>query len=343
MGNPTVSAGYPGTFLAFAVSRGADRETLLARSHIHPDELQDQDNRIPLANYLALLDAGIESCKEPALSLQFGEAVTLQDISIVGLIGQMAGSSEDGRQQVARYSRLAIDEDDGDPTLRMEVIPEGSDVWLRSTSRLYVEHPHLTESAFARLVCGVRGMMAGVPGMAGRPFPRALHFTHKEPAYRSEYDRIFGVPLFFESSMNAIVIDEALTKIAPPRPNPYLAEVLRARAEELLENLERTKSIRGRVESLLIPLLHTGQATVETIAGKLALSRQTLFRKLRDEGVTFEQVLDELRHSMALDYLKKASVQETAYLVGFSDPGAFSRAFKRWTGTSPGAMKSSQR
>jgi len=78
-------------------------------------------------------------------------------------------------------------------------------------------------------------------------------------------------------------------------------------------------------------------ASIDTIAVKSGLSRQTLFRKLNAEGVTFEKVLDELRHKLALHYLngKKVSVNQTAYLVGFSHPAAFSRAFKRWTGSSP--------
>ena len=73
------------------------------------------------------------------------------------------------------------------------------------------------------------------------------------------------------------------------------------------------------------------------IAGALGLSRQTLFRRLRAEGVTFEQVLDELRHKLALNHLgvSKTSVKQTARLLGYSDPSAFSRAFKRWTGSSP--------
>ena len=84
-------------------------------------------------------------------------------------------------------------------------------------------------------------------------------------------------------------------------------------------------------------MLHTGEVSMEAIAAKIGGSRQTLYRKLRAEGVTFEQVLDDLRRKMALDYLqaRKVSVNETAYLVGFSDPAAFSRAFKRWTGISP--------
>ena len=74
------------------------------------------------------------------------------------------------------------------------------------------------------------------------------------------------------------------------------------------------------------------------------MSRQTLFRKLKAEGLTFEKVLDELRHKIALHYLagKKVSVNETAYLVGFSEPSAFTRAFKRWTGASPRTVRASK-
>ena len=80
--------------------------------------------------------------------------------------------------------------------------------------------------------------------------------------------------------------------------------ILSAHAEELLRRLEQSKSMRGRVESLLMPILHTGNADMDTLAGKLGLSRQTLFRKLKMEGVTFEKVLDELRHTMALHYAR---------------------------------------
>jgi AraC-like DNA-binding protein len=76
---------------------------------------------------------------------------------------------------------------------------------------------------------------------------------------------------------------------------------------------------------------------MDVIASFLGLSRQTLFRRLRADGVTFERVLEELRHKLALDFLtvNKASVKQTARLVGYSDASAFSRAFKRWTGVSP--------
>ena len=79
-----------------------------------------------------------------------------------------------------------------------------------------------------------------------------------------------------------------------------------------------------------------------TIARKLGYSRSTLHRRLAAEGETFEVILDDLRRRMALDYLdsRKVSVDEAAYLTGFSDASAFSRAFRRWTGTTPGKFRS---
>ena len=337
MPNPTVAAGYPKALLDFAVSRGADRERLIEWSGIRPGDLNAQDNRIPLANYLALLKAGIELCNEPALSLLFGEAVMLQDISIVGLIGVAFDNVESVRRQVNRYAPLTLDADDGGTADAIEFVRENGDVWLKFTSNIYTDNPLLIESGFARNVCGARALAASMPNFANLKFPKAIRFTHAEPSYRAEYDRIFGVPLFFNSHMNALLADEAILNMKLPLTNPYLSEVLSARADELLKSLEMSKTMRGRVENLLIPILHTGEASMDTIAGKLGLSRQTLFRKLKAEGVTFEQILDELRYKLALHYLngKKASVNETAYLVGFSEPAAFSRAFKRWTGSSP--------
>lgn len=152
---------------------------------------------------------------------------------------------------------------------------------------------------------------------------------------------MFGVPLTFGSDMNAVQIDESMLPAKMPRTNRYVFGVLSERADALLKELESSKTVRGRVEGMLLPILHTGDASMQLIADRLGQSRQTLFRKLKSEGTTFEKVLDEMRHRLALEYLKgkKVSVNQAAYLVGFSDPTAFSRAFRRWTGTSPGTLR----
>ena len=344
MANPTVSAGLPRAFLDFAAGRGANRKTLLEWSHISPADLLDPDNRISVTNYLALIKAGIEQCREPALSLLFGEAVGMPDVSIVGLVGEQAENVESARRMVNRYARLMLDEDDGDSSDRIEFIREGRDVWFRFNSDLYSQYPLLTESGFARCICGGRAMLEAGGFSLQSPFPKQIHFTYEAPSYRAEYDRVFRAPLFFRSRMNAFLVAQEFLSLTLPRTNPYLSHVLRAHADELLENLERARSTRGRVEGLLIPLLHTGQASIEIIARKMGLSRQTLFRKLKAEGVSFEKLLNELRCKLALQYLleRNLPVNETSYLLGFSEPAAFSRAFKRWTGCNPSTIASTQ-
>ena len=141
MAKPTIAAGFPKAFLDFAVSRGATRRILIERSRIHLDDLREPDNRIQLANYIALLKAGIELCSEPSLALLFGEAVKMQDISIVGLIGEAAQSVEVGRQMMNRYACLMIDEDNADTTDRIEFVREDGKVWLKFASTLYVDNP----------------------------------------------------------------------------------------------------------------------------------------------------------------------------------------------------------
>jgi AraC-like DNA-binding protein len=95
--------------------------------------------------------------------------------------------------------------------------------------------------------------------------------------------------------------------------------------------------LRREVVQSLEVMLPSGDVSIERIAGELGLSRQTLYRRLKAEGVTFEQLLDELRHRVALKLLREQHlpVKQAAWRLGFSDPAAFSRAFKRWTGTNP--------
>jgi len=324
----TVAAGLARGLIDLAVSKAANPQALAERAGIKLEDLQDQDNRIPFKNYVALMHAGKELCNDPALALHYGETNDMSEISVVGLIAHACETMIEAFAQLNRYGRLVI-EFDGGPD-RFRLAPERGGLWVVDTRRNPNDFFELTESTFARMICGPRRV--GVMSVA-----KAVHVTHAAPPYRGEYERIFGAPVTFESDWNAVQIDEAsMSQKIAPQPR-YVFGVLSERAELLLKSLERSKSTRGRVESLLMPVLHTGEASMDTVAGKMALSRQTLFRKLKAEGTTFEKVLDELRHKLALDYLsgKKVSVNETAYLVGFSDPAAFSRAFKRWTGMSP--------
>ena len=328
MAELTVAAGLARGLMRLAVSKGAPEVELLARAGIDPKDLEDHDARIPFSRYVALMRAGQLLADDPALALHYGELRDFSEISIVGLIGNASETMLEAFAQLNRFGRLVV-EFDGPPD-RFQMVREGADLWMVDTRENPDAFSELTESTFAGMVCGPRRF--GVSQLV-----KAVQVTHAAPAYRAEYERIFQAPVAFERDRNAMLLDEKWIFHRMQLQPRYAFGILSRHADALLADLQDSKTMRGRVEALLVPTLHTGEASMVQIAGKMAISRPTLFRRLKAEGLTFETVLDDLRRRMALDYLaaKKVSVNETAYLVGFSEAAAFSRAFKRWTGKSP--------
>jgi AraC-like DNA-binding protein len=332
MAELTVAAIIARALLEFAVSKGGGRKALAERSGIDPAALQNGENRIPFAWYVALMKAGQALCGDPALALHFGEALDVSEISLGCVLAGYSRTIDEAFGQVNRYTRLGFEVEAVGNGERFQLRRGAGQLWIVDTRRNPNDFPELTEETFARMVCSTRRSLGETQLF------KALHVTHAEPAYCAEYQRIFRAPVVFGSDKNALRIDEALlSSYRLPTPSRYVSGVLKEHAETLLTRLERSQSMRDRVENLLLPILQTRDGSMDIVAGKLWLSRQTLFRKLKAEGVTFERVLDELRHKLALHYLtaNKTSVSQTAGLVGYSDPAAFSRAFKRWTGSSP--------
>ena len=137
---------------------------------------------------------------------------------------------------------------------------------------------------------------------------------------------------------DSCVLHKAGAFAPPPREDgfsSFLGEIAKA----LVSAVERQSPFRREVEHRMEAMLEAGEVGIERVAADMGVSRQTLYRRLRDEGVTFEEILDKLRHRLALRYLRQEhmSVKAASYRLGFSDPASFSRAFKRWTGSSPRA------
>lgn len=334
----TVAAGLARNLIGVASMRGADSAALARESGIDPALLENQDNRVPFANYVALMRAAKAMTGDPALALHYGEAVNLAEISILGLICHASETMADAFVQMNRYGRLVVEAEHVDAEDRFQHRRRDGGLWLVDNRRIPSDFPELVETTFALMVCGTRPF-------GDTPFVKAVHVTHPNPGYQAEYERILGAPVFFERDWNAMLIDESwLTHRIALQPT-YVFGILSTHANALVRGLEQASTVQGQVERLLAPGLHTGEVSMARIADAMNMSRQTLLRRLKTEGVTFEQVLDDLRRTLAVHYLEsgKVSVNETAYLVGFSDPSAFTRAFKRWTSKTPGRYRDDQR
>ena len=132
---------------------------------------------------------------------------------------------------------------------------------------------------------------------------------------------------------------EGARAAAAPK-NPFLSFLGEVAKVIEASGKPRETPLRREVEARLEPMLEAGSVRIEEVARELGLSRQTLYRRLKAEGSTFEEILDALRRRLAIRLVRAGHpVKEVAYRLGFSDPAAFSRAFKRWTGKSPTDMR----
>jgi AraC-like DNA-binding protein len=335
MAEQMMAAGFAAAFVEFACDNGASLGELLADSGLNEDDLSDQDNRIPVASYQALIWSAIRQTGDTALLLRHTLHSRLETMSVVGQIVHTSASLRHSVEQLNRYLHLMADVDLPPGSDRFELQQTEAGLWI--VDHLVVPRDQYLgiEASFARFISEFR-----------RSFPDAtfeigLEVTYPPPPHVEQYPDLFRVPVQFNARRNALQIDpvwDSPETLFEPG-NAYAFGVFTKHADKLLEDLKADTSIRGQIESQILPNLHEGTISMDRVAKGMGMSRQTLYRKLKEESVTFAEIHDGLRRRMAMEYLAahKVTVNETAYLLGFSEASSFVRAFKRWTGLSPTA------
>lgn len=333
MAGASVAARVANGLIDFAVGEGVRRDPLLSAAGLSSGQLDTPDGRIPFAAYVRLMRSASQLCGDPAFALHFGEAVDIREMSIAALLGQSLGTAMDVLGAVNRYASLDIDvETEGD--LRLELVPRAGKLWLVDRRSAPNAFPELTESAFARMVSAARRIGLEMP-------IRELHVTHPEPGYRSEYERIFRVPVRFGSDWNALALESGAMAQPIALQPAYAGDIIAARADSLLEQMRGAKTTAGAVQHALQSLFGEGKPSAAMIARKLGLSRTTLYRRLKAEGTSFDDILRSTRIERSRELLAdgQLSVEEIGQRLGFADGPSFSKAFKRWTGSSPGSAR----
>jgi len=170
--------------------------------------------------------------------------------------------------------------------------------------------------------------------------PLSLTLSRPAPPCTADFYRLFGCPVTFAAPCDAMTFARASVEQPLPTANRVLA---RTNEQVIADYLARfhANSFPDRVRTRLIELLPGGTYNEETVAQSLNVSRRTLQRRLADDGTSFKVLLDEARRELAVRYIgeKRLSIKETSYLLGFGEPGNFTRAFKRWTGEPPSRFR----
>jgi AraC-like DNA-binding protein len=170
-----------------------------------------------------------------------------------------------------------------------------------------------------------------------RLVPSHVRFTHLRERVPSEFAEFFGDNVEFGAAVDEIAFAKKVRTLPVVSADPYLNRLLTKYCEEALSCGRSQASFRASVENTIVPLLPHGKIRAGDIARRLGVSQRTFARRLSSEGLTFTGLLERLRFDLANRYLAEESlpISELAWLLGYQEVGAFSHAFKRWTGKTP--------
>jgi len=326
----TVSTPYLRVLLEGARTAGVSFEDLVDQLQCR-EALDDLEGRIEQANAHQLWERIARRSGDAAFGLHVAEAIRPGAFAVLDYAARNAPTLGEAYRRIVRYSRL---------------IHDGAQVQLS----LDDEH--------ARLSYTLPGYPGGSPRhtaefivaiwvVTGRQMtetdftPLSVCFQHPQPADTDEHRRLFRCSIAFDASANEMCFNRALMSRALAQADPQLSLLLDRYADELLARLPSGEDFAGTVRRHLAAALRGGDPGLEAIARKLRMSPRTLQRRLKDEGTSHQDLLDDLRRELAQKYLREPTVaiSEAAFLLGFSEPSAFHRAFKRWTGTTPGEFR----
>ncbi len=322
---PTVSASVLQGYVETAISMGVSREEIAESTKLDFDQLADPDGRIPLAASLTSRQV-FERHFGPAFGLKIMEKMAAQKLSVVGYLMANSRTLGEAYQHLSSYRKIVAEV--AAPSLELR----GEQAVFGCT---YPENQILANPSVAEGFVGfwlIRGRY--FTGVDWNPAAVHLQGNETDP---DVYERIFRAPVVNRASETALIFDKQLLDLPIRNPDSNLARYLQPIAEEVLKNLPGNQSFVHEVQEKILQTLDKGTITLESVAAEFHTSARTLQRRLETEGATFAEVLDNTRRLAAIEYIKdkRLALTETAFLLGFSEPSTFYRAFKRWTGDTP--------
>ncbi len=310
-----------------AAHKGIEPQELFRAVGLNPSVLDDPDNRFPFSQVVALYEYGARLTGDDDFGLHVGERTNVKMFDIVGYAVANSQTLGDAFDRAVRYHTIWND----GAGFKLEIIEGLAHLAYRYADLNGAECRQDSEMTMSLLIKFGRDV-TGVDWT-----PRKVCFQHAAPPDTSEHARIFRSPVRFNMPAIEMVFEREILQLPLIAADPALCALLDRHAEELLAKLPRKGGLTDEVRHLLRQAINGGDASLEAISQQLNLSPRTLQRKLKEEHTSHQDLLDEMRRDLSVSYLREPemAICEVAYLLGFSEPSAFHRAFRRWTGTTP--------
>jgi AraC-like DNA-binding protein len=317
------------TRLAYRQARAADidLDPILKRTHLTPSQVDDPTKRFRVRDQILFLNLVADELHDDLLGFHLAQLADLRELGWLYYVAASAETLGEALMRPARYTTIANEGavvhfvDKGDVTLGMNYVGVS-----RHLDRHQMEF-------FAVILVRLCRQLSGL-----HLTPRRVRFVHRRGTMPHPFVELLGSDIEFAAASDQIVFPESIKKVPVTSADPYLHDLVMTQLEEVLARREvRRGSFRSEVENAIVNVLPHGRPRAEEIARRLGTSRRTFARRLATEGLSFSQVLEELRFDLARRDLadQDLSISQIAWLLGYQETSAFTHAFKRWTGKTP--------
>ena len=295
-----------------------------------------QVSHIPAPKFVLMLKQLAIYMQQPSIALFIAQCVNTANLGVLGYLLHACDSMGEALVKLMRYGKLIMNDMDG-----IQIKQVGLNIEL--------QWPNWSQDNKMLLELGMAIMRQFSLQLAGRPLQmNYVHFNHalmhdlindsidNIKDVKAHYESFFGCEVLFNQPNNVMSFPAKNLKIAIEKPDKALLNILQQQAEEALKNLPSTHIFLQQAQRELIDLCQLGEPSLSQLAERLHLSKRTLQRRLDQHALSFQELLDDVRQQLCRQYLQQqVSLSDIAQLIGYSDQSAFTRAYKRWTGTTP--------
>lgn len=331
----TVAPAVAADLMGYLEARGVDVASVGRKAGLDASALPTRTTRVPGRTMAALWREALAASGDPDLGMHATARANPGALDIVGYVMLSSRTADEALRRGARLIRLLND------GLALEVTRErlgtrcGLTVLATDDEFLLTDPRQVVETILIGIVHQLRILTRRAV------VPMSVTMRHaRPPGGEATHEKLFGVKPRFGNDRDEVVIANTDLDLPLRSANPGLLAAFDAHAESALAALGASDSVAGRASAEIAAALKGEAPTIDVVAASLAMSVRKLQRCLSEEGTTFRALLDGVRRELAVRHLAdpNATVAKVAWLVGFSEPSAFHRAFRRWTGQSPRAV-----
>lgn len=323
-----------GILMRFAYERaqaaGIELEPLLTKAGLSKQQVEDIDARISVERQIRFLNLVASALQDEYLGFRLAQQ--LDDLRKLGLLYYVAASSETCGVALRRIARY------------VSITNESVSIRYLERKDIRLVHDfvgvarHLDRHQIEWWLTALIRLCRQLTGCPVAPSRVSLVHRRRRVGNFSEFAAFFRCDIEFGAAVDEVVFPLSVAAIPVVSADPYLHKLAMACCEEALSH-RSTKGgpFRVIVENAIAPLLPDGSARAREIAAQCGLSKRTFVRRLMSESLTFSEILSDLRRDLATEYLadNSLSISQIAWLLGYQEVGAFTNAFKRWTGKTP--------